>query len=302
MPELEDHDVPKDPTRAADPRDDALMSNPELREAYNRLREYGLSHDDAHLEARRELFGDEYVEEEYLGTYEEARRKLAPDSLGDADYAEVEDALTEAVKSSVFWVEDAYDEGAHISKAPGVWRESDDVPEAVRDLIADVIDTTHWDWDSFESLPIEDIRDLEALIETRLTQPQGWSIESLARDIEQEFHLTEDAAVGIAADTSHNVLNTAKEEAYDTMEGSEEFEFDWLNPNDHRTTPVCQEIQEEINDRGGSVTKPVLKQILMAKAEKYEGTSEGGGTPDRVQFWEPHYQCRSTFARVDAQV
>jgi hypothetical protein len=122
-------------------------------------------------------------------------------------------------------------------------------------------------------------------------------MQSLTDDLQREFRLDEDVAAGMAGDTTHSVLNEAKEEAYERMEGSEEFEYDWVNPMDSRTTPVCEETAEEINDQGGSLPKSALKQLLREKAIKYEGTSEGGGTPQTVDEWKPHYGCRSALVR-----
>jgi rubrerythrin len=214
-----------------------------------------------------------------------------------AGYEEVDDALLDAIKKSSWWEVTEYRNGTELSKAPSIWRHDDQVPERVQELIEKVIENTHWNWGAFESLTDAQANELAEMLEEKLTQPQGWSISSLSRDIQTEFNLDEEVAVGIASDTTHSVLNESREEAYEQMEGSEEFEYEWLNPQDNRTTPVCWGIIEEIEDRGGSVTMPTLKQIVREQAVKYEGTSEGGGTPDRVDQWKPHYRCRSTFAR-----
>lgn len=72
LPELHDHDAPKrDPSEfEGDPRHDALMSNPDLREAYTRLQAEGYSVTEAHYYARKEVFGDDWepdVPEYYEG-------------------------------------------------------------------------------------------------------------------------------------------------------------------------------------------------------------------------------------------
>jgi hypothetical protein len=216
----------------------------------------------------------------------------------DGGYAAVDDALLAAIRKSSWWEATDYREGAELSKAPRVWRADDRVPEMVRELVEEVIEDTEWKWADFESLTPQQARELEELLAEKLTQPQGWSLESIARELETALDLSEDAAVGVAADTTHSVLNETREAAYERMDGSEEFRYSWLNPQDSRTTPVCAETIAEIDDRGGSVRLPTLKQILRQKAQKYEGTSEGGGTPGRVSEWSPHFGCRSTFSRV----
>lgn len=218
------------------------------------------------------------------GKKEKMLRKDDPDAIKYLDGA---------IQRSSWW--DL--KGQPLEKSPGIWRESDQVPEAVRDLIEEVIENTDWDWAEFETLMPSEAERLEEMLEEKLTQPQGWSLESLTEDIQSEFGLSQDVARGVAADTSHNVLNESKMAAFEDMEGSDEFEYDWIGPDDFRTTPVCEETKAEIEDRGGSVPREELTDILEEKAKKYEGTSAGGGTPDRVEHWEPHYQCRHTPVR-----
>jgi len=222
--------------------------------------------------------------------------ETAEKSLNKA-YERVDDALLDAIKKSSWWEVNEYRNGTTLSKAPRIWSNDDQVPERVQELIRQVIDSTSWGWGDFESLTIEEAKQVEEMLEEKLTQPQGWSIDSLSQDLQNEFDLPEETATGLASDTTHGVLNEARETAYEEMEGSEDFEYKWLNPQDHRTTPTCLEIIEEVEDRGGAVSLPTLKQILREKAVRYKGTHEGGGTPERVDEWKPHYRCRSTFAR-----
>lgn len=56
--EQDDHEMDRD--AGTDPLHDALLSNPELRETYNEAVEGGMSSDEAHLYARREVFGEDW--------------------------------------------------------------------------------------------------------------------------------------------------------------------------------------------------------------------------------------------------
>lgn len=277
-----------------DPRHDTLISNPEYRERFQAAVESGMGYEEAHEHVRAELDMDE--EDSGNGSPAEGTAKSL--SEVDADYDAVDDALFDAITKSSWWLHFEYaDEGEPLSKAPGIWRHGDEVPAMVRELIEEVIETTEWRWTDFATLSAAEAHRLEEIIAERMTQPQGWSTESITRDVVGEFGLDESTAAGVVEDTTHSVLNVAREEAYEEMDGSEAFEYSWVNPQDHRTTPVCAETIEEIEDRGGSVTMPELKEILRLKAQAYEGTSEGGGTPSRVDLFEPHYGCRSTVVR-----
>jgi hypothetical protein len=241
-------------------------------------------------ELRQEHYGDDETEtEKAVDTSQDAYKTIA------VEYAEVDDALFEAIQKSSWWIE-RQDDLTTLEKSPGIWRHDDEVPEYVREVIAEIIRNTRWRWSDFDSLNVQEARELTNLLEEKMTQPQGWSVTSLAGDIEDEFDLPTEVAAGMAADTTHNVLNTTREEAYADMEGSENFEFDWVNPMDHRTTKVCMGIIGEISDEGGSVSMNKLKSLLRKYALKYEGGSEGG-TPDRVDQWQPHFGCRSSMVR-----
>jgi hypothetical protein len=268
---------------------DSLYSNPE-QAARHLVEKYDRETAEDHF--RENGYNEKRVRELVEGAVVELSKS------DDTPYERIDTLLLEAIEKSSWWVASEYAEDSpDIKKAPGIWRESDRVPEYVRETISEVIDSTSWNWTKFESLTIDEADRLEGLIEAQLTQPQGWSIESIARDIQREFFEVEQAAVGIAADATHDVLNVAREQAYEDMSGSEEFVYSWIGPSDHRTTPVCAETKEEVEDRGGAVTMAALKRILREKASKHEDTSEGGGTPDGVDNWEPHAQCRHTFVR-----
>ena len=264
----------------ADPEHDAVYSNPEKQREH--LREKGYDEE----EIDEILSSDEEDDE---GNVEKARE----------EYERVDDALFRAYERSVWWGLGAEDNGVPVAleKAPGIWTDGEQVPDFVQDLIEEVIENTDWDWDQFESLSNTEVQRLEEVLQEVMTQPDGWTIGELAEEIGDEFDLDQGPALGIARDTAHSTLNTTREEAYEQMEGSETFEYSWINPQDNDTTPTCNEIIEEVESRGGSVPMDELREILREKAEKYEDTREGGGTPERVDEWEPHYQCRSTFVR-----
>lgn len=63
----------------------------------------------------------------------------------------------------------------------------------------------------------------------------------------------------------------------------------WMGPGDNDVFPACKEVEKEVESRGGSVPIPELKSLLEEKAEKYE---ELGGTPERMDHWVPHEECR----------
>lgn len=262
---------------------DGLMSNPELRELYHEARDDDMEYREALEHAVEQLRAEQ-------DDNTPAEKAVPTDDVCMA--------LQDAVQQSSWWVATDYEDGESLEKAPGIWRRSAQVPDAVRELVGTVISDHDWRWDEFISLDMQSASTAEEIVAEKLTQPQGWSIRSIAEELQRVLYATDDESVQVASDMTHVVLNTSKEAAFEEAEGpGEEFQYDWVGPTDHRTTPTCRECKQEIQDRGGSVTMPTLRSILRQKAQEYEGDRAGGGTPDRVDQWLPHYNCRHTLVR-----
>jgi hypothetical protein len=205
-------------------------------------------------------------------------------------YEEVDDLLFNAYKRTVWW-EPSDDED--LSKAPDMWRADDYVPEFVKEFIREVIGEGAV-FDNFKDLPHTAGLKMQEIFRDNLTQPQGWSVHSLVSDLQEVFpSLDDQQAKTIARTETASVLNSAREEAYEARPDSNEYEFYWSNAQDHRTTDLCNDIIEEVESRGGSVPLPELRKIVEAAARAYEY-----GTPERVDDWTPHYNCRSSFIRA----
>lgn len=225
----------------------------------------------------------------------------------------VDDLLMEAFEKQI-WTDD-------MRKAPNMWRRDDEVPQFVRTHVQDAVRQENTLWGNYDTVPGSAALRVHEIIQDSLTQPQGWSIESVAKNLHDEFEdMDIDDAEKIARTEIAAVLNKAREIAYEAAVGvaeaggigggirpegeepeqPEEIGYYWSGPQDSSTTKVCEEIKNEVHDRGGYVTKDELKEILFQKAKKYEGTREGG-TPERVEAFIPHYQCRHTFIREDYQ-
>lgn len=271
------------------PVQDSLHGNPTLRTHYQRARTAGKDYAAAIEYARRQQQAAAADDETHSTS--EVNKSLVK------SYVAVDDQLLDAIQRSVWWRAEADPADLDLEKSPRIWYTGQQVPDAVQNLLADVIDSHHWEWADFQSLTIDQAEEVKRIIRQHLTDPGGWSLGSLSQEIERAVDVPHNAAVGLTRDTTHSVLNVAREEAYERMEGAEAFEYTWLNPLDHRTTDVCRDIIAEVDERGGSVTLPTLKQILRTTAQEYEDTREGG-TPERVDNWTPHYNCRSTFGRV----
>lgn len=226
------------------------------------------------------------------GETEKAYRGLTLD-----EYEKADDALLEAHEKLVQWNADKDLSEYDLSKAPGVWESQDDVPEFVLDTLERLIVSGGIVWQGgYERLPPGAEAVVMGVLEDKLTQPQGWSLSSLRDDLKDHYPEHEDEyLLNILRNETSAVLNTAREEAFEESEGpGEEFEYDWVGPTDHRTTDTCLAIEDRIEDHGGSVPMPLLKEILYEEALAH---ADNEGTPERVDQWQPHWQCRRTFVR-----
>lgn len=203
------------------------------------------------------------------------------------NYPRVDDCIQQAIESQV-WPDD-------LSKQEAVWADSSDVPQFIKSFVSFVLDETDVLHDSFDGIPQAAGRKIHDLFKEKLTQPQGWSLKSIQDDLEDEFpEMDERQAETITRMEVGAVLNESREVAYESRDDDEEYVYDWTGPSDSRRTKICEEIEKEVENRGGAVPMDELKDILHEKARKYR---DKGGTPRRVDNWMPHYGCRHTFTR-----
>lgn len=269
-----------------------------------------------------EVFGEQRrPSNERRKSYVDIRNLKKPDRMSKSrqkvgrNFEMVDDLLMEAFEKQI-WADD-------MRKAPNMWRRDDEVPQFVRTHVKEAIEDTDTLWGDYDAIPGTAALQVHKILNDQLTSPSGWSIEKVARSLYDQFKdqgMELDQAENIARTEIAAVLNKARELAYESLEAQVSVEGDepegevddegealfehvgyyWSGPDDEHTTKICDETKEEIEKRGGTVTKDELKEILYRKAKKYEGTREGG-TPERVNSFVPHYNCRHTFIRENYQ-
>ena len=253
-------------------------------------------------ETLHEVLGDQFEDKrkQYVALVKGPERSTERPRLEKAhspdDYEKVDEALLEAHEKAVQWKADQSLDEYDLSKAPGIWESDDQVPDWVLEALEELIRSGDVVWQGgYERLPPGAESEIQRILEDRMTQPQGWSLDSLLNDLEDAYPGRDDEyLLNILRNETSALLNTAREEAYELREDSDEYLFDWIGPNDHRTTDTCLSIEERVEDEGGAVPMERLKQILYEEAVAH---ADDEGTPERVDDWAPHYQCRRTFVR-----
>lgn len=215
----------------------------------------------------------------------------------DAEFEEIDNTFYEIHEKIVQW---SPEEGEGIEKAPTMWEGSDHIPDFVKEYIEEAFRKgAFWNRD-FESVPGQKINQVRDEIKQSLTQPQGWSLSSLVENMQDAIpELSEDDAELVARQETAALANTARWQAYEKSEKEgEEFKYYWSGPQDHRTTKICEELKQATQPKRGGDPKPMdeLKSIMMRIVQKYRGKGEGA-TPERIDEFVPHYQCRHTFVR-----
>ena len=157
-------------------------------------------------------------------------------------------------------------------------------PDYLKDVIAEFYDVSR-----------SDVEVITECIEEGYFE--GYGYDKITRNVKEE-------GIELGRDEIHTIVWTelggvqTRRNIADAHKQATEKEFvtgvEWSVPGDERgCSPVCEATAEEIDARGGSVSVPELQEILRANAEKYED-----GTPERMDDWIPHKECRCTIIKA----
>ena len=164
----------------------------------------------------------------------------------------------------------------------------DDVPANVRNRLEEA--SRFVEWADTEGVPPGNLREFFI---SKLSQPQGWSIDSLANALRREFgaRLGEPAErENIARTKSAALLNQAKRMAFEDLQQGIDGDllYYWDGPEDDATTDACEEFKELTNPEHGGTPRPRPEfDELMAERRRVhfpEFTSAG----DAIHFNERH--------------
>ena len=133
-----------------------------------------------------------------------------------------------------------------------------------------------------------EVREVRNIMVTAMTQPQGWSINSVVKKLEEA--LPEDVhgnLRNIARSETQSIKNVSRVLEYEDRDPEGEFKYEWIGPaQPGRTTEVCTAIKKRTK---GGVSLKELNKIINEESRK-------GGFEPRPYL--PHYQCRHTPRRV----
>jgi hypothetical protein len=161
-------------------------------------------------------------------------------------------------------------------KGQPVYQSRDDVPPNVQQRIAGAV-RAH-DFSPVESLSTPTV---QTIFEESLTQPQGWSVDSIAARLEAAG-AEPDVARTTARTESAAILNAAREDAVGELAETldETVLHYWDGPQDEDTTDICRWLKEQTNPEYGGEPVPMdeLHRLQQEALDKF--TEDGSGASD----------------------
>lgn len=211
-----------------------------------------------------------------------ANRTLLYD--GASDVLSQEEIVWSNIYENIIWDEDGHDRQLFEF-------DPEEVPQFALDRLEEAVRAGAL-FEDFETIPDFAAREVSDVMLDSLEQRHGWSVDSIADNLQSmALGLEKQEARTIARTETQALVNDAREQGYEEQFDLDEERFDWVGPSDNRTTDACEWIKAEIEDReGDGVTLAELKD-LVAEANDRFIDHEG-------REWTPHINCRHTFTRV----
>jgi len=166
----------------------------------------------------------------------------------DETHAEREEALRsleQAFKHIVWYDPDDDVELEQQAREP-FFADNEDMPEFVKDLVDEAIERGAVYLGEFEAANVTG-NAIKGFLKTKLTQPQGWSLRSLAEDFADRWKIPVEDAMDALRPQVANVLNESRRIGYERMPESDDRLFKWLGPDDSETTEACEWLKEITN-------------------------------------------------------
>lgn len=167
--------------------------------------------------------------------------------------------------------------------------DDEDMPQFVAELIEEALRSGPVYLGEYDA-PNVTGQAVKSFFREKLDQPQGWSIESLARDFAERFKLDFEEAVGALRTQLTSVLNEAREQGYRRQGDLDDRRFKWLGPDDDDNTEACEWLRRQTNPDYGGEPRPLdeLKALVEEANDRFVPSHDN-------REWLPHINCRHTY-------
>jgi len=121
-----------------------------------------------------------------------------------------------------------------------------------------------------------------------------YTVDKIARRIEKETGIDFERARMIVRTEHTSIANNMRDRRYAERDPNDEFRYDWVGADDHRTTEICKAIKRRIakEGKGKGVSRKRLHEIV--KEESIKGNPPGW----KYRPLLPHIGCRHSMVRV----
>lgn len=205
--------------------------------------------------------------------FSERRRALLQDSVAEGELVQ-EELVFEQVVEEVLWSDDTSRELFQFD------------PEEVPDFVVERLQEAVREgavFDDFETIPNWAAGEVEDVMLDSLEQRHGWSIDSIAENLQSmALGLDKQDAERIARTETQALVAEAREQGYRDREDFEDLRFRWVGPSDNRTTDACSWIKDQIPEDGVSLEE--LKQLVDDANDQFIDHAS--------REWTPHIGCR----------
>jgi len=158
-------------------------------------------------------------------------------------------------------------------------------------------------FENFETVPGTLRETLEDVLRDSLTQPNGWSLDSIVDRLGDAFPgVDTDALETVARTETTSILNEAREVGYEDREDADRFRYYWNGPGDSRTTDLCEDLKIATGQKTGTPETDFSgmpgEATDLDTLVRLEREASNHHFPD-LQFRRhvPHINCRHTFVR-----
>jgi hypothetical protein len=177
-----------------------------------------------------------------------------------------------------------------------VYASREDVPPNVQRRIADAVRRN--DFRTIEDAPSAR---LEQFFETKLTQPQGWSIDSLATGLRERGLVESENARTAARTESAAILSRAREDAAAELAATvdDDVLHYWDGPNDNDVTETCRWLKQQTNPEfdGTPVPMDELRDLQKEAIRRFSDQDPGAtAVRDHVLHAQERHTHRAVLA------
>lgn len=141
--------------------------------------------------------------------------------------------------------------------------------------------------EAFDNVEKDVSKKLNIIIASAYKKPEEFTIDKIVKRMKNVSDESEGHLTNISRTETNHISNLARENSYAQVDTEGKLLYKFINPLDDRTTDVCKNIVKRTQE---GVTLAQMKAIIAE-----ESASHGF----MAREFTPHYQCRSTFIKVN---